>query len=78
MYYERIFTDLGALIVDGPNYFEDFRPAGYIDRILKGAQPGKLPVQAPTSFELFIHLKTAKTLGITIPPIPLATANLIE
>jgi hypothetical protein len=35
MYYERIFTDLGALIVDGPNYFEDFRPAGYIDRILK-------------------------------------------
>jgi hypothetical protein len=45
MYYERIFTDLGALIVDGPNYFEDFRPAGYIDRILKGAKPGKLPTE---------------------------------
>jgi len=79
MYYERIFTDLGGLIVDGPNYFEDFRPAtGYIDRILKGAKPGKLPVQAPTSFELFINLKTAKALGLTIPQIPLATANLIE
>jgi putative ABC transport system substrate-binding protein len=79
MYYERIFTDLGGLIVDGPNYFEDFRPAtGYIHRILKGAKPDKLPVQAPTSFELFINLKTAKTLGITIPPIPLATANLVE
>ena len=79
MYYERIFTDLGGLIVDGPNYFEDFRPAtGYIDHILKGAKPGKLPVQAPTGFELFINLKTAKALGLTIPQIPLATANLIE
>jgi putative ABC transport system substrate-binding protein len=79
MYYERIFTDRGGLIVDGPNYFEDFRPAtGYIDRILKGAKPGKLAVQAPTSFELFINLKTAKALGLTIPPIPHATANPIE
>ena len=79
MYYQRIFTDRGGLIVDGPDYFEDFRPAtGYIDHILRGARPGKLAVQAPTSFELFINLKTAKALGLTIPQIPLATANPIE
>jgi putative tryptophan/tyrosine transport system substrate-binding protein len=76
MYYERIFTDRGGLIVDGVNYFEDFRPAtGYIDRILRGAKPGKLAVQTPTSFELFINLKTAKALGLTVPPTLLARAD---
>jgi putative ABC transport system substrate-binding protein len=79
MYFERTFTDLGGLIAYTPDYFEGFRPAaGYIDRILKGAKPGDLPVQAPTSFELFINLKTAKALGLTIPQTLLATANVIE
>jgi putative ABC transport system substrate-binding protein len=79
MYYERNFTDLGGLIVYSTDFFEGFRPAtGYIDRILKGAKPGELPVQAPTSFDLFINLKTAKALGLTIPQTLLATANVIE
>jgi putative ABC transport system substrate-binding protein len=79
MYYERTFTDLGGLIAYSPDYFEGFRPAaGYIDRILKGANTGDLPVQAPTSFELFINLKTAKVFGLTVPQTLLATANVIE
>jgi putative ABC transport system substrate-binding protein len=52
----------------GADYVEQFRPAaGYVDRILKGEKPADLPVQAPTKYDLVINLKTAKTLGLTVP-----------
>ena len=72
----RSFVESGGLVSYGANLGEQFRrAASYVDRILKGEKPADLPVQAPTKYELLINLKTAKALGITIPPAALARAD---
>ena len=68
MYEERSFVEAGGLISYGPSNAELYRrSATYVDKILKGANPADLPVEQPIRFELFINLKTAKELGLTIP-----------
>jgi putative ABC transport system substrate-binding protein len=70
------FARSGGLITYGDDYTEECRlAAGYIDRILKGVKPEELPIQQPTKFELVINLKTAKSLGLTVSPTLLATAD---
>ena len=76
VYFDRLFVASGGLISYGADFGDGWRRAtDYVDRILKGEKPADMPVQAPTKYDLAINLKTAKALGLTIPPAVLARAD---
>ena len=76
MYNVRDFVEAGGLMSYGPNFLDLFRRAAdFADKILRGAKPSDIPVEQPTKFDLVINLKTAKALGLTVPPTLLARAD---
>jgi putative tryptophan/tyrosine transport system substrate-binding protein len=76
MYFTKLFAEIGGLMAYGGSLEDSWRRAAtYVDRILKGAKPADLPIGQPTRFELVVNLKTAKALGLTIPPALLLRAD---